>query len=89
MQVGDQVGVLTAFEPKKRRSPWSASSATAAAGTRIGGVNEVAFTTPVAQRLMLGEPDVFTSITVRAADGVSDEAAARRRGAAPSARPTR
>ena len=43
----------------------------------LGGVNEVAFTTPVAQQLMLGEKDVFTSIDVKAAGGVDDATAAR------------
>ena len=37
----------------------------------LGGVQEVGFTEPVAQRLMLGEADTYSSITVRAADGVS------------------
>ena len=43
-----------------RRSPSSASSATAAAGTPSAASQIGAFTTPVAQRLMLGEPGVFT-----------------------------
>ena len=31
------------------------------------------FTPPVAQQLMLGEKDVFTSVDVKAAAGVSDD----------------
>lgn len=39
----------------------------------LGGSTEVAFTEPVAQQLMLGEPDVYSSVTLTAADGVSPE----------------
>ncbi|MEU5962662.1 ABC transporter permease [Micromonospora parva] len=73
VQVGQKVGVLTAFESKKR--DFTLVGVVGYSGDRdsIGGANEVFFTTPVAQRLMLGEPDVFSNITVRAAGGVSDE----------------
>ncbi|MGH3758553.1 FtsX-like permease family protein [Actinophytocola sp.] len=37
----------------------------------LGGSTEVAFTEPVAQRVMLGKPDVYSSVTVTAADGTS------------------
>jgi putative ABC transport system permease protein len=37
----------------------------------LGGVQEVAFTEPVAQKLMLGETGVFNSVSVRAAKGVT------------------
>ena len=40
----------------------------------LGGSTEVAFTEPVAQRLMLGETGVFSSVTLTAAAGVSPEA---------------
>ncbi|MFI9638760.1 ABC transporter permease [Micromonospora sp. NPDC051925] len=72
VKVGDRVGVLT-LEPKKE---FTLVGIFGYSGDRdsIGGVNEVAFTTPVAQQLMIGERDVFNSITVRAADGVSDTA---------------
>ncbi|MGK5440804.1 ABC transporter permease [Micromonospora sp. URMC 105] len=69
VKVGDRVGVLT-LEPKKE---FTIVGVFGYSGDRdsLGGANEVAFTTPVAQRLMLGEPDVFTNISVKAADGVS------------------
>ncbi|MCG5439275.1 ABC transporter permease [Micromonospora foliorum] len=73
VQVGQKVGVLTAFESKKRDFTLVGVFGYSGDRDSIGGVNEVFFTTPVAQRLMLGEPDVFSSITVQAADGVSDE----------------
>ncbi|WP_329010559.1 FtsX-like permease family protein [Micromonospora rifamycinica] len=73
VKVGDRVGVLTPLAPKQT---FTLVGIFGYSGDRdsIGGVNEVAFTTPVAQRLLLGERDVFTNITVRAADGVSDAA---------------
>lgn len=69
--VGDQVGVLT-LEPKQE---FTIVGVFGYSGDRdsIGGVNEIMFTTPVAQQLMLGQRDVFTSITVTAADGVSND----------------
>ncbi|WFE93104.1 FtsX-like permease family protein [Micromonospora sp. WMMD987] len=71
VKVGDRVGVLTPLVPKQT---FTLVGIFGYSGDRdsIGGVNEVAFTTPVAQRLLLGERDVFTNVTVRAADGVSD-----------------
>ncbi|MEH1057360.1 FtsX-like permease family protein [Micromonospora sp. CPCC 206171] len=72
VKVGDRVGVLT-LEPKK---DFTVVGVFGYSGDRdsLGGANEVAFTTPVAQRLMLGEPDVFTNISVTAADGVGETA---------------
>lgn len=69
--VGDQVGVLT-LEPKQE---FTIVGVFGYSGDRdsIGGVNEIMFTTPVAQQLMLGQRDVFTNITVAAADGVSND----------------
>ncbi|MEH0938489.1 ABC transporter permease [Micromonospora psammae] len=71
VKVGDRVGVLT-LQPKKE---FTLVGVFGYSGDRdsIGGVNEVAFTTGVAQQLMLGERDVFNSITVKTADGVTDE----------------
>lgn len=68
LSVGDRVGVLT-LEPKRE---FTVVGIYGYSGGRdsIGGVQEVLFTTPVAQRLMLGEPDVFSSVVVDAADGV-------------------
>ncbi|GIF47860.1 putative ABC transport system permease protein [Asanoa ferruginea] len=69
VKVGDQVGVLT-LEPKKM---FTIVGTFGYSGDRdsIGGANEVAFTNPVAQKLMLGETGVFSSIDVRATDGTS------------------
>ncbi|PWR14523.1 ABC transporter permease [Micromonospora sicca] len=71
VKVGDRVGVLT-LEPKKE---FTIVGVFGYSGGRdsMGGVNEVVFTTPVAQRLMLGKPDTFSSVSVQAADGVSAE----------------
>ncbi|MDM4718915.1 ABC transporter permease [Micromonospora sp. WMMA1363] len=71
VSVGEQVGVLT-LKPKQE---FTLVGIFGYSGGRdsIGGVNEVMFTTPVAQQLILGEPDVFTNVTVTAAGGVSDE----------------
>ncbi|MGC4855416.1 ABC transporter permease [Micromonospora sp. DT4] len=74
VHVGEKVGVLTAFESKKRDFTLVGIAGYSGDRDSIGGVNEVFFTTPVAQRLMLGEPGMFSSITVTAAGGVSNEA---------------
>ncbi|MEU4557735.1 ABC transporter permease [Actinoplanes sp. NPDC023936] len=68
-RIGDTVPVLTQ-QPKREFTLVGIWGYT---GDRdsIGGTQEVAFTTPVAQELMLGEKDVFTSVTVETADGVS------------------
>ncbi|TCC00638.1 ABC transporter permease [Micromonospora zingiberis] len=69
--LGDQVGVLT-LEPRK---DFTIVGIFGYSGDRdsLGGANEVMFTTPVAQQLMLGEPDVYNSVVVSAADGVTDD----------------
>jgi putative ABC transport system permease protein len=78
--VGDTVGVLT-LEPKKQ---FTLVGIYGYSGGRdsLGGVQEVAFTVPVAQRLMLGQTGVFSEITVLAADGVTPEQLRDRIGAA-------
>lgn len=70
VSVGDRVGVLT-LEPRKDFTVVGIFGF----GERdsLGGVQFVAFTDEVAQRLMLGEPDVWTAVDVRAAEGVSPE----------------
>ncbi len=70
LHLGDQVGVLTR-EPKQT---FTLVGIFGYSGDRdsLGGSLSVAFTTPVAQRLMLGAPDVFSGIDVTAANGVSD-----------------
>ncbi|MEV6811148.1 ABC transporter permease [Micromonospora sp. NPDC051296] len=69
--VGDRVGVLT-LAPKEE---FTIVGVFGYSGDRdsLGGVNEVMFTTPAAQRLMLGEPDVFNNIVIKSASGVSDD----------------
>ncbi|RIV41410.1 ABC transporter permease [Micromonospora radicis] len=69
--VGDRVGVLT-LAPRK---DFTIVGIFGYSGDRdsLGGVNEVMFTTPTAQQLMLGEPGAFNNIVVTAASGVSDE----------------
>ncbi|MEU3457554.1 FtsX-like permease family protein [Micromonospora sp. NPDC006766] len=72
VKLGDRVGVLTPLEPKQ---DFTIVGIVGYSGGRdsIGGSNEIMFTTPTAQRLMLGEPNTFNSVKVTAADGVSDE----------------
>lgn len=68
IKIGDRVGVLT-LEPKREFTLvgiWGYSGGR----DSIGGVQEVAFTERVAQELMLGEPGMYSTITVRAEDGV-------------------
>ena len=70
--VGDRVGVLT-LEPKREFTVVGIYGYTGGRDS-IGGAQEILFTTPVAQRLMLGEPNSYTSIHVQAADGVTPSA---------------
>ncbi|MFF3866248.1 ABC transporter permease [Micromonospora sp. NPDC001898] len=74
VKVGDRVGALTAFESKRRDFTLVGVFGYSGGRDSIGGANEIAFTTPAAQRLMLGKPDTFNSVTVRAAGGVTPEA---------------
>ena len=71
LHVGDRVGVLTQ-QPKQT---FTLVGIFGYPGGRdsIGGAQEVAFTEPVAQRLMLGSTGLYTRISVRAADGVSPD----------------
>ncbi|MFI5495613.1 ABC transporter permease [Actinoplanes sp. NPDC051859] len=80
LTVGDQVGVLT-LEPKKQ---FTLVGIFGYSGDRdsLGGVQEVAFTEPVAQQLMLGSTGVYSSVRVEAADDVTPEALRDRLGAA-------
>ncbi|BCJ56439.1 ABC transporter [Actinoplanes sp. NBRC 14428] len=72
IKVGDRVGVLT-LEPKKT---FTLVGIYGYSGDRdsLGGVQEVAFTEPVAQKLMLDAPGSYTSVRVQAAGGVTPEA---------------
>ncbi|WP_018352630.1 ABC transporter permease [Longispora albida] len=66
-KVGDTIEVLT-LEPKKK---FTVSGIFGLSGGRdsVGGETIVAFTEPVAQKLMLGQPGVYSSISVTAASG--------------------
>jgi putative ABC transport system permease protein len=79
IKVGDRVGVLT-LEPKKE---FTLVGIYGYSGERdsLGGVQEVAFTEPVAQRLMLGGTGVYSSVRVTAAEGVTPAALRDRIGA--------
>jgi putative ABC transport system permease protein len=72
LKVGDRVGVLT-LQPKKE---FTLVGIFGYSGNRdsLGGVQEVAFTEPVAQQLMLGKTGIYTAITVRAGPGVTPAA---------------
>ncbi|MDI6100146.1 ABC transporter permease [Actinoplanes sp. NEAU-A12] len=70
-RVGDRVSVLT-LQPKREFTLVGVWGYTGGRDS-VSGVQEVAFTTPVAQELMLGAKDVFSSVTVRTADGVTPE----------------
>ncbi|MEV4708078.1 ABC transporter permease [Actinoplanes sp. NPDC049316] len=72
LKVGDKVGVLT-LQPKKQ---FTLVGVYGYSGDRdsLGGVQEVAFTEPVAQKLMLGKTGVYSSVRVRAAADVTPEA---------------
>ncbi|MEV0715779.1 ABC transporter permease [Asanoa sp. NPDC050611] len=72
VKVGDRVGVLT-LDSKQRQFKIVGTFGYSGDRDSLGGVNEIAFTEPVAQRLMLGAPGVFSSIDVKATDGTSPE----------------
>ncbi|MDQ7908613.1 ABC transporter permease [Phytohabitans sp. ZYX-F-186] len=69
--VGDKVGVLT----REPRQDFTIVGIFGYSGDRdsLGGVQQVEFTPPVAQKLMLGETGVWNGITVKAASGVSHD----------------
>ncbi|WP_250003944.1 ABC transporter permease [Actinoplanes sp. M2I2] len=67
LKVGDRVGVLTQL-PKETFTLVGVWGYTDGRDS-IGGVQEVAFTEPVAQRSMLGRTGVFNQVTVRVDDG--------------------
>ncbi|MGI5150640.1 ABC transporter permease [Plantactinospora sp. CA-294935] len=68
LAVGDRVGILT-LQPKRE---FTVVGIYGYSGDRdsLGGAQEVAFTERVAQELMLGQPGVFSELSVKAADGV-------------------
>ncbi|HEY8451256.1 MAG: FtsX-like permease family protein [Micromonosporaceae bacterium] len=71
LSVGDRVGVLT----REPRRDVTVVGIFGYSGGRdwLGGVQEVAFTDEVAARLMLGQPQAWTAVSVRAAEGVDPE----------------
>jgi putative ABC transport system permease protein len=70
--VGDKVGVLTR---QKAKQMFTIVGVFGFSGDRdsLGGEQTIAFTTPVAQELMLGTPDAFSAVDVRAGPGVDDD----------------
>src|SRR5262249_40254473 len=71
LHVGDRVGVLT----RQPKQTFTLVGIFGYSGGRdsIGGAQEVAFTEPVAQRLMLGRTGLFSRISLKAAEGTSPE----------------
>ena len=67
--VGDRIGVLT----REPRRDFTVVGIFGFSGGRdsLFGETQVAFTTPVAQQLLLGQPGVFNEINLTAAEGVS------------------
>jgi putative ABC transport system permease protein len=70
-RVGGTIDVLT-LEPRQSFTVVGIYGFSNGLGT-LGGSTEVAFTESVAQRLILGGADVYSSVTLTAADGVSPE----------------
>jgi putative ABC transport system permease protein len=70
-QVGDKLGVLT-LQPKRTFTLVGIFGYT---GDRdsLGGETRVAFTEPVAQQLMLGQPGTYSVVNVQARQGTSPE----------------
>jgi putative ABC transport system permease protein len=69
ISVGDRIGVLT----REPRRDFTVVGIFGYSGGRdsLFGETQVAFITPVAQELMVGQGDVYTEVDVQAADGVS------------------
>ncbi|MEV4141451.1 FtsX-like permease family protein [Dactylosporangium sp. NPDC049742] len=72
IKVGDDVGVLT-LQPGKKVFKLVGIVGYSGDRDSLGGSLEVFFTTPVAQELMLGEKDVYSSLKVTAAPGVTHD----------------
>jgi putative ABC transport system permease protein len=70
-KVGDTIDVLT-LQPRKSFEIVGVYGFSNGLET-LGGSTEVAFTEAVAQRLMLGEPDVYSSVTVTAEEGTAPD----------------
>ncbi|WP_238013350.1 FtsX-like permease family protein [Dactylosporangium sp. AC04546] len=72
IKVGDEVSVLT-LQPGTKKFKLVGIFGYSGNRDSLGGALEVSFTTPVAQELMLGQQDVYSSIDVKAAPGVTNE----------------
>ncbi|MDQ1652748.1 MAG: putative transport system permease protein, partial [Cryptosporangiaceae bacterium] len=68
--VGETVKILT-LTPKPQSFTLVGIFGYSGGRDTLGGTQTIAFTTPAAQQLLLGEKDVFTQIQVTAASGVS------------------
>lgn len=69
VEVGDEVGVLT-LQPKKTFTVVGIFGYAGGKDT-MSSAHEISFTTDVASELMLGEPGLFTSVSVTATSGTS------------------
>jgi putative ABC transport system permease protein len=74
VHVGDRVGVLTPRSTTKQMFTISGVYGFAGGRDSQGGSQEIAFTQPVAQQLMLGGTGVFSVVNAKDAAGVSDDA---------------
>jgi putative ABC transport system permease protein len=70
-RVGDRIDVLT-LAPRRTFTVVGVFGYFGDRGS-LAGETMVAFTTPVAQRLLLGEPDVFTAIDLKRGPGVTQQ----------------
>jgi putative ABC transport system permease protein len=70
-KVGDPIDIITLADGLRHTFRVSGIVVYSGGRDSIGGEHYVLFTEPVAQRLMLGEPDVYSVVHVRAASGTS------------------
>jgi putative ABC transport system permease protein len=73
VKVGDQVGILTPVLRSTTRFTLVGIFGFPGGKDSIGGSQMIAFTLPVAQKVMLGATDTFSSIDVTAASGVTND----------------
>jgi putative ABC transport system permease protein len=74
LHVGDPVDIITPTVSKKQAFTVVGIFGYSGGRDSLGGEQTVAFTLNQAQRLMLGGPDLFSSITVRKSGGITDAA---------------
>jgi putative ABC transport system permease protein len=72
-KLGERVGVITALD--RTITKYTVTGIFGYSGNRdsLGGETSIAFTTPVAQQVMLGQKDTFNDISVKAESGVSQD----------------